>query len=362
VRVWNATDPDPSDWSETQEFTRKTHGTLTITNPDVAPDNFVEETTPPMAWTFTSRTQTAYAVHLYRVETGGSLTELAKQEKTASTQTEWNVPAGILRTGDTYRVDVTVWDEIERASMAGDLGYVEASRDFTYVRAGTPSPVTALTATPDGAKVVLEFTRSTDPDYFAIVVDGDIVLDRVEPADVFVSGDDYTFDYWAASPRVEHTYEVEAVVDSPGVLEHSDGNATASATTHPIGIWLADAVDSLGVFIAGKEKATMGIGKVAGVFDVIGERAPVTVTDVIQGYRGNFNGVLLDSAARDDFLELYGRLTVLRLIIGDLNIPVELGEVVGPMPVPTGDQAGYDVGFTFSQVDEFDEAFVVSGD
>jgi hypothetical protein len=101
---------------------------------------------------------------------------------------------------------------------------------------------------------------------------------------------------------------------------------------------------------------------VAGVFDVIGERAPVTVTDVIQGYRGNFNGVLLDSAARDDFLELYGRLTVLRLIIGDLNIPVELGEVVGPMPVPTGDQAGYDVGFTFSQVDEFDEAFVVSGD
>jgi hypothetical protein len=36
VRVWNTSAPDPSEWSETQEFTRKTHGTLTITNPDVA--------------------------------------------------------------------------------------------------------------------------------------------------------------------------------------------------------------------------------------------------------------------------------------------------------------------------------------
>jgi hypothetical protein len=324
--------------------------------------SIVEETTPPIAWTFTGRTQTAYAVHLYRVEPGGALTELAKQEKTASTLTEWNVPAGIIRTGDTYRVYVTVWDEIDRASMAGDVGYVQASRDFTYERSGTPAAVTGLVATADGAKVTLDFSRSSDPDYFAIVVDGVEVLDRVEVADVFVSGDDYRFDFWGAYPRVEHTFEVEAVVLDTGVLKHSDGNATDTATTSPIGIWLADPVDSLGVFIAGREKASMGIGKIAGVFDVIGDRAPVFITDVIQGYEGTFNGVLLDAETRDDFLELYGRLTVLRLIIGDLNIPVELAEITSPMPVPTGDAAGYDVGFAFSQVAEFDEAFVVSGD
>jgi hypothetical protein len=103
----------------------------------------------------------------------------------------------------------------------------------------------------------------------------------------------------------------------------------------------------------------MGIREVANIFDVVGSRRPVKVTDTIQGYSGTFNGVLLDAEARDAFLELKGRDTDLRLIIGDLNIPVELGEVSGPMPVPTGDASGYDVGFAFFQVDEF---FAVSGD
>lgn len=364
VRYWRVrvkgSSGEWSDWSETQQFTRKTLGTLTITNPDTAPDNFVEETTPPIAWTFTGRTQTEYAVTLYREEVGGGLTELAKQARVAGTEVEWNVPAGILRTGDTYVAYVAVWDEIDRANLADDVGYVLASQSFTYQRSGAPSPVTALAAEVDGAAVILTFERSSDPDYFSITVDGVEVLDRIEPGDVFVSGDTYRFVYWLAQPRQTHLFEVEAVVnDGAGVYEHSDGNATDSATTTPIGIWLADPVESLGVFIAGKEKTSMTIGEIAGRFDIKGSRAPVKITDVIQGYRGTFNGILLDAEARDDFLELKGRLVTLRLIIGDLNIPIDLGEIAGPMPVPTGDASGYDVGFAFEQVDEF---FPVAGE
>lgn len=359
VRVWDAADL-VSEWSEAQEFTRKSHGTLTITNPDPSPANTVEETTPPLSWTFTGRTQEAFAAYLYRVNPTGGVTLLAKQDRVASTDTAWEVPAGILRTGDTYRFVLLVYDDLDRQGMAGDPAYVSASRDFTYVRSGTPAAVTALTATPDGAKVVLDFTRTTDPDYFAIRVDGVEVLDRIEPADVFVSGDDYSFDYWLAEPRVEHTYEVEAVVLDAGVLKHSDGNATATATTNPLGIWLADPVESLGVFIAGKEKASMAIGEVSGLFDVVGSRRPVRVTDAIHGYEGSFQGVILTEADRDAFLELYGRLTTLRLIIGDLNIPVELGEV-SAIPSPIGADAGFDVSFTFVQVDEFDAVLEVAG-
>ena len=179
VKVWDGTDLE-SDWSEIQEFRRENKGTLAITNPDAAPANQVNETTPPIAWTFTGRTQEAFEAWLYRLEEGGALTVLALVAKTVSTALEWEVPAGILRTGDAYLARVAIFDDLDRQAMAGDPDYVDAEQRFAYERDGTPDPVTALTATPDGAKVVLEFARTTDPDYFAIRVDGREVLDRVE--------------------------------------------------------------------------------------------------------------------------------------------------------------------------------------
>ena len=365
VKVWDGTDLE-SAWSETQEFRRENHGTLTLTSPEASPANYVEETTPPISWAFSGRTQEAFEAILYRVGDGGVLTELTRQAKMVSTEVEWEVPAGILRTGDLYRVAVRVFDTIDRQAMAGDPDYVEAGGDFSYVRAGTPAPVTALTATPEGARVTLTFSRSPQPDYFAIRRDDLEVLDRVEPSTILVSGSNYRLEFWEAKPRVSHTYEVEAVVDDAGVLKHSDGNATAEAITNPIGIWLADSEDSLAVFIAGKEKASMAVGQGGATFDPIDSRAPVRIIDSVQGYEGSIAGILTDweevSAKqwRDRFLELYGRLKVLRLIMGDLNIPVEIGPV-SALPASSGDRA-YDVSLEFAQVDELEETFEVSGD
>jgi hypothetical protein len=351
VKVWDGTDLE-SEWSEVAEFARENQGTLTITNPDAAPDNYVEETTPPIAWSF-DRTQEAFAISLYRVEAGGALTTLTSVSRTASDEVEWEVPSGILRTGDTYRVAVAVWDDVDRQAVPGDPDFVYAERDFTYVRAGTPTPTTDLTATPNGASVILTWERTTDPDYFALVVDGVEVLDRIEVEAVFVTGDTYSLRYWGAMPRVEHEYEVEAVVADAGVLKHSEANATASARTKPIGIWLADETDSTGVFIAGKEKASMTLGEVSEVFDPIGAESPVLILETRQGYRGAFNGIVLEGEDRDNFLDLWRRFTVLRLIIGDLNIPVRISNV-SAIPSPVGDEAGYDVSFAFIQVGEED--------
>jgi hypothetical protein len=351
VKVWDGTDLE-SEWSDVQEFAREAKGTLTITNPDEAPDNYVEETTPPIAWTF-SDTQEAFAVTLWRVEAGGTLTTLANVSRTASDEVEWEVPAGILRTGDTYRVGVAVWDDVDRQHMTGDTDYVYASRDFTYTRAGTPSPTTDLTADPNGASVILTWERTTDPDFFSLVVDGVEVLDRIEVEAVFVTGDTYSLRYWGALPRVEHEYEVEAVVADAGILKHSEGNATASATTRPIGIWLADETDSTGILIAGKEKASMLLGEVSEVYDPIGATSPVIVLETRQGYRGSFNGILLEPEDRDNFIALWKRYTVLRLIIGDLNIPVRIYNV-SAIPSPIGDEAGYDISFAFFQTGEED--------
>lgn len=367
VRVWDTTDL-ASEWSEAQSFERQSHGSLSITNPDTAPDNFVEETTPPITWSFSGRTQEVFEAVLFRVGAGGSLTELARQAKVVSTEVEWAVPAGILRTGDTYRVRLRVYDTLDRQAMAGDPDYVELTRDFTYQRAASgPTGITGLTATPDGAKVLLAFSRTTDPDYFAVRRDGVEVLDRIEPSEVFVSGDDYLIEFWEAKPRVEHEYEVEAVVDDGGVLEHSDGSSeAATATTNPIGIWLADSEDSLAVFIAGKEKASMVVGQTGGTFDPVGARAPVKIIDGIQGYEGSITGIITEFDGitakewRDRFLELYGRVKPLRLIMGDLNIPVEIGPV-SALPASSGDRS-YDVSLEFAQVAEADEAFEVTGD
>lgn len=362
VRVWDGTDL-VSDWSDPVEAVRKTQGTLAITNPDVPPDNQVNETTPPIAWSLTGRTQEAFGIDLFRRNVDGSLTELARAPLAASTDSSWAVPAGIIRTGDTYLVRVTVQDTIDRQAMAGDPAVLVLEREFTYVREGTPDPVTDLVVTVDGAKVTLEFQRTTDPDFFAVVVDGREIYDRLEPADLEQpAADTFRFDYWLAKPRQEHTYEVEAVVVDGGVAKHSDGNDTADARTDPVGIWLADAADSTGVLIAGKEKAAMAISENSEVFEVLGSRTLVRVTSDVHGYEGSFNGVLLDEADRDTFLDLKGRLVTLRLIIGDLNIPITLGEVSGPMPSPIGTVAGYDVGFTFTQAGEEDEAFEVAGE
>lgn len=351
VKVWSTADLE-SGYSDAAGFGRTDKGALDLINPAADPDDFVEETTPPIIHELTGATQSALETELFRVPASGPLVSLWHDPRTASTDVARAVPAGILREDELYRVRRRVWDDVDRAVTPNDLDYLEVERDFTYERAvDGPSPVPDLIATPDGGSVLLEFTRATAPDYFAHRVDGQLVEDRIEVADVFVSGTSYAYRYWKATPRVSEEHEIEAVVNDAGVLGHSHGNATADAQTNPIGVWLADPTDGLAVFIAGKEKATARIGENAETIYPLGERSPVRITESIRGYEGTWAGIIETGAGRDAYLELKGRLVSLRLIIGDLNIPIMLEEI-SAIPDKDADR-GYAVAFAFFQTDEF---------
>lgn len=342
VKVWDATD-FASDWSAGASMTRDNLGSLAIT----APGSTVEDTTPTIAWTLTGETQSAYRVTLYRVNTNGSLTQLWRVH-TAGTEDEVSVPNGYIVTGQTYRIVVEVWDEEDRAL---DDHLTEETDDFTYERDGSPDPVESLTveADTDAPSVLLTWERSDAPDYWCLVVDGVEVLDRIDVSDTFVSGDEYSFRYWLAAPRQNHTYEVEAVVSTGGgPFLHSEDNPTGEATVNPIGIWLADPDDNLAVNIFGNDSVDLGIGENATTYFTVGGRSPVRITDSLRGYYGSVSGVVLSAEERDDFLELKSRLTELVLVVGDVTIPVRLEEVsASPTPIPNDVQ--YLVSFGFFQ-------------
>ena len=342
VRVWDGTD-NASEWSESADFRRDDPGSLTIN----APGATVPETTPPVLWTLTGETQEKFRVTLFRIETDTTLTQLWQASELGASNTI-TIPSGFLVTGSTYRVMVEVWDNEPRV---GDE-HLTKTQDFTYVRDGTPNAVTALTAVAvQGAPAVtLTWTRSVTPDYFALKVGGVEVTDRIEPGDVFVSGTTYSMTYWLAKPRTTLTFEVEAVTQSGAgnPYLHSDGNATATAKTDPVGMWLVDPADNVAVNIVGKESADFAIGESAVTHYVRGSKVPVRITDVVRGYEGPIKGQVLGATERDDFLELKSRRKVLYLIVGNLSIPIRMEDAsCTPTSVPN-DQV-FSVGFNFFQ-------------
>lgn len=344
VKVWDQTGFE-SEWSEGASMTRDDHGSLTIDSPSGAT---VPETTPNVTWTFTGETQEAYRLALYRVATSGALTTLWSQ-KTNSTDTEFQVPSGLIKTGETYRLSVEVWDEEDRAL---DDHVIEWTDDFTYVRDGTPDAVETLTVdTVSGSpRLDLEWTRTDAPDYWCLTIDGVEVDDRISVSDTHVSGTTYAMSYWTATPRQELTVEVEAVVQSGASdpFEHSDDNPTVDVETNPTGIWLADPEDNTAVQIMGRDDVDLAIGESAETYAPIGALSPVRITDIVRGYAGSVSGVLLSASARDTFLTLKERLGELVLVVGDVSIPVRLEEAATAPTSAPGDVA-YTVSFAFFQ-------------
>ncbi len=350
VKVWDGTDLE-SDWSEVAEFNRTDLASLTIDSPG----STVPETTPPIEWTF-GGTQETYEVILYRVEEDVTLTELWSEKGTDDSTTSVTPPAGLIKTGETYAAAVIITDDVDRV----DGESVSADQAFTYVRDGSPDPVDTLTATgytdPDGATtpaVQLDWTRDTAPDYWCLVVDGKEVADRIELDDTHMAGDNYRLIYWGLTPRVAHTYSIEAVQLDGGVFKQSAPGPEATLATQPVGIWLTDrstptkdAGTIVGIY--GQDEADMAIGEMATTYYPVDSQAPVRITNIIRGYEGSITGILISGAARDRMLALKRLETDLLLVIGDLCLTIRLEDTkVNPTPTP-GDTF-YSVGFSFFQ-------------
>ena len=354
-----------SDWSAGAQFSRATKGALTLTNPpDLDPDpSYVEDTTPPITWSYTG-TQTAWMVIIF--EDGQPWQHwLWTSGKVAGTETTVTPPPGVIkRTDRTYWVKVMVWDDALREYTPGDPVYTPIYRAFTYDLTTGVSPASSLTVAPDADQLgaVLTFARGTQPDAWTIVRDGQVVAADLDPADLD-SPDTLTWQWTddTAHPRREHTWEARAVVNG----QTSKGNPTAAATLEPVGIWLIDPNTGTRVVLAGEESGEWTMGEQSTRFEPLGAEHPILVTQGMRGYEGSISGLLIDWAAppsmvgrtaqgeRDHLLELKGRAgSKYRLVINDQNIPVVVSNVsVYPLP---GQSMRFAAGFDFFQSGELD--------
>ncbi len=387
-----------SDWSDVVEISRTTKGTLTIN----APTSEIEETTPTIVTTLTGQDLRALEYFLEEdifgsggVEAGdvdgwgdmawdtdawGSIVlesfgnvlgstdlwHLPRFKATADDGDtyEYDIPKKLIRRQSaTYKLTVRAWDTVEnRVATPGDPNYSEAFVVFSWVDpAAPPAPVTSFVATAEsggGPGISLTWHRASVPDEWKLMVDGVVVEDKVDGTEWQISGTNYGVTYYAADPSIEHEFKVIAVVETGGVRKTSSANPTASATSHPIGIWIINGdtsttADPLQRFrMLGDADAPASIGEDRERLTPVGRQAPIDIVDRIGGYEDTLEGVVESPEDRILLERIKASPTAkVRLIMGDLSIPVRLGAIsIGRMPNVRG---LYPVSVEIAQVDDF---------
>ena len=286
-----------SAWSDWVSFTRTAKTAVTITNPAVAPNDFVTEATPPFSWTATG--QVAYQLF---ITDPADLTEvLWTSGKVTSTDNSVSLPAlatPILAPGGSYTVLVRIWDSVARESTPGDPVYIDASRNFTFELDNTVDPVTSFTATAAAGRpeVTLGWQRATAPDSFTILrrltgaTDWTVLAAALDAADYLVSGTTYAYLVLTVPPRTEYEYAVIAVVN--GVS--SDDNPTDTATTEPLGVWLSDVDGTHSLSIANPDAVSFDASENSAVHKPLGATNPILITQSVFGREGKVSGFLTE--------------------------------------------------------------------
>jgi hypothetical protein len=359
VRWWRVRVADASStwspYSDPVQFRYSPLGVVAIT----APGATTPDLAPTVVWTFTpSATGGAQKVWRARIDrqVGTTWQNVADSGDVAGTDLSWSPPRPLPFVAATYRAVVEVLDSVDREARGSASDRATATRQFTWVAGGAIAAPAALTATVlEGAFVRLNWTRATPPDHFILVADGIVVEDNVDPVP---TGTAYEFVWYGARPREVHALQLHAV-DVTGGVTATSPPASVTVETEPTGVWLVDAADGRAVHIAGKDALGGGIGESSSLHPRIGDRAPVLVTEVVRGYEVEVSGVLVDwdgRIARDGketLIDLRETGVRLRLILGDLNLPVVIFDVTAN-PTPDVEDTRFQVGFDAVQVGEFD--------
>ncbi len=352
-----------SDWSPYAAFRYDSTATLTLNQPPAPPLNMVEETTPPIIWTHSGLTQSQIEIRLHDWDENllrfKEIYRLPRQNY--STNVFTLPPDKITKENNNLRIDLRVWDQFAREDLPDAPAYREATREFRYVPSRTPAPAQNFSVVQEGTTpaVIISFTRSIRPDWFALKVDGEIIRGRINPSDIETTTPGvYAFRFWEARPKQSHDYQLEAVVLDGSVLKHSSSSIVRLTVT-PQAAWLYAPDSDIRIAFLGRETPSEDIGDSEQVFEIIGRRSPVTVSSGVRGYEGSMSGLLGDYLGtsareyRDRLLRLKGfnNTEPIRLIFADRNIPVALGRISCP---PSGDLQGlYQVEFNYRQIGEF---------
>ena len=219
-----------SAWSDAVTLRRISKGTFTID----APTTLVEEATPEIVTTLTAHAQVAiwYKLEEFNADNDswretwstGRFAAPAGAGVSYSFEVPWaeQVPGSrailppIRKKSTPYRLTVRSWDDVAgRVNTPGDKAYAEDTVTFQWVDAVTdptaPSSLVAEQEADRGPGVVLTWTRAAVPDYWSLVVDDVLVVDKVPALDWQVSGTNYQMTYYGAEPGIEHTFEILAL-------------------------------------------------------------------------------------------------------------------------------------------------------
>jgi hypothetical protein len=315
-----------SPWSAATSFKRDDKGSLTVNNPPAGTPK-VEDATPPIAWTFTGETQSAYQIQIYHLVNNVRIIDW-DTGKVTSTITSLTVPAGKINepTDTTYNVTVRIWDTEQREATPGDPTYVEVVRDFTFIPgATTGSTATTAIADPIRPKVVLTWNAATFPDRFNILRNGTVIAAALDPNDTFVSGTTHSWTDHYAHPGRLLTYEIQRVVGDVASSTNSTAQVTMSMKK---AIWLREPVSGLEVPLWGGESPDFTLGETAGVLQAISPDAlPVAINQQLGGLEAPVSGTLMESYGqtaqywRDQYLKIRKlRVKSLALTSGEATI------------------------------------------
>jgi hypothetical protein len=365
VRYWRVRVADASGtWSDYSDPVAMRYcplGVVAVTTPGATTPDF----RPTVTWTFTPAAlptgipSTAQRVWRARIErqVGTRWVTVADSGDVAGTETQWAPTVALPDTTSNYRAVVEVLDALDRAAASAAPDRAKDDQTFTWAAGGGATAPTGLVATVlEDAFVKLHWDRATTPDHYALVADGLTVVESFDAVAAPGGGWDYV--WYGARPRELHALALHAV-EVAGAVVSTSPPATTTAQTSPTGIWLVDAADGRAVHIAGKENMGGGLGERSSLHPRIGDRAPVLITELVRGYEGEVGGILVDwdgriaREAKETLIALREDGVDLRLILGDLNLPVVVWDVE-PNPTPEIGDERFDVGFSFAQRGEFE--------
>ena len=358
VRVWDDSG-EASEWADPAAIRYAPLGAVVLSTP-AAPTSDVR---PVLTWAFTPPAtpagEAAVVQEAYRawIEQAGSAAPIFDSGLITGTDLQWSPPSSLPSLSSSYTARVQILDSLPREATSGAPAAAAASKAFTYAAGGGVVDPSSLTATViDGYAVRLQWTRPTKPAHWILEADGVIVADEI---DVTPSGGtSYVWIWYGAFPRHLTSLKLHAAEIIGGAIAASPG-AAVSVTTDPVGIWIVDPATGDQVHVAGRDDLSAQIGEESATYSRIGERAPVIVTEIVRGYEGSVSGLLVEwagqdpRAAKDLLLQLREHGAELRLVLGDLNLPVQIwGLTANPTPAPDDDR--FAVGMSFAQVGEWD--------
>lgn len=346
-----------SDWSETAEFRYVYRGDIEIHSPVQGTFSDVD---PTFSWTYTGGgNQTAYICMVLKLVDGEQqvVYNSTTQRSTETTHT----PSRPIKfeDGQAYRFYVRVYDDVDRVAVpravpwAWAYVYDNVFEPDAAIPGATNVQATANSPHPD---VTLKWRyESSYPDEWAVMRNGELV-ERIPFDDPRKIGTD-TFE-WVDRTAPGHTpltYEVRAVIGG----RMSTGNPSAAITTRPFGLWLLTESGE-DIVLADVDEGSWGMGEQSTVHEVLGGDRVTVTTQSLRGYEGTVSGLLVDgipgvSAGAREMRERAFRVKEnpgqnLRLVAGDLNIPVTVANIE-PKPMPY-EEIIYSLSFRFWQVGE----------